>query len=165
MNKPALILLVEDSEADIDLTLDAFRQARLANKIQVCRSGSEALDYVFGQGEYADRRTHPLPDLVLLDLKMPGIDGHEVLRRVKNEPVLKRLPVIILTSSKEEADRALSYDNGANSYLVKPVSFEGFLDVVRQVGEYWLTLNVGPPMESKTLWCETDKTKQEGVPA
>jgi len=165
MNKPALILLVEDSEADIDLTLDAFRQARLANKIQVCRSGSEALDYVFGQGEYADRRTHPLPDLVLLDLKMPGIDGHEVLRRVKNEPVLKRLPVIILTSSKEEADRALSYDNGANSYLVKPVSFEGFLDVVRQVGEYWLTLNVGPPMESKTLWCQTDKTKQEGVPA
>ncbi len=165
MNKPALILLVEDSEADIDLTLDAFRQARLANKIQVCRSGSEALDYVFGQGEYADRRTYPFPDLVLLDLKMPGIDGHEVLRRIKHEPVLKRLPVIILTSSKEEGDRALSYDNGANSYLVKPVSFVGFLDVVRQVGEYWLSLNVGPPMESKVLLCQTDKAKQEGAPA
>ena len=165
MSQLILILLVEDSEADIDLTLDAFRQARLANRIEVCRSGSEALDYVFGQGEYADRRAHPLPDLILLDLKMPGIDGHEVLRRIKNEPVLKRLPVIILTSSKEEGDRALSYDNGANSYLVKPVSFEGFIEVVKQVTEYWLTLNVGPPMESKTLCCEIDKTKQEGVPA
>ncbi len=165
MSQLILILLVEDSEADIDLTLDAFRQARLANKIQVCRSGSEALDYVFGQGEYTDRRLYPLPDLVLLDLKMPGIDGHEVLRRVKNEPVLKRLPVIILTSSKEEADRALSYDNGANSYLVKPVSFEGFLNVVKQVTEYWLTLNVGPPIGSKVLYGKTDITKQEGVPA
>ncbi len=165
MSQLILILLVEDSEADIDLTLDAFREARLANKIEVCRSGQEALDYVFGQGEYADRRAHPLPDLVLLDLKMPGIDGHEVLRGIKNEPVLKRLPVIILTSSKEEADRALSYDNGANSYLVKPVSFEGFLDVVRQVGEYWLTLNVGPPIGSKVLYGKTDITKQEGVPA
>ncbi len=165
MSQLILILLVEDNAADIDLTLDAFRQARLANKIQVCQSGQEALDYVFGQGKYTDRKVYPFPDLVLLDLKMPGIDGHEVLRRIKNEPVLKRLPVIILTSSKEEGDRALSYDNGANSYLVKPVSFEGFLDVVRQVGEYWLTLNVGPPIESKTLWCQTDKTKQEGAPA
>ncbi len=165
MNKAVLILLVEDNEADIDLTLDAFRQARLANKIEVCRRGSQALDYVFGHGEYADRSAHPFPDLVLLDLKMPGIDGHEVLRRIKTEPILKRLPVIILTSSKEEGDRALSYDNGANSYLVKPVSFEGFIEVVKQVTEYWLTLNVGPPIGSKVLYGKTDITKQEGVPA
>jgi len=88
-----------------------------------------------------------LPGLVLLDLKMPGIDGFEVLRQIKSTAGLKRLPVIILTSSKEEGDRAMSYDNGANSYLVKPVSFEGFLDVVRTIGDYWLTLNMGPPRD------------------
>ncbi len=163
MSQSILILLVEDSEADIDLTLDAFREARLANKIEVCRNGQEALNYIFGQGEYADRKAHPLPDLVLLDLKMPGIDGQEVLRRIKNEPVLKRLPVIILTSSKEEGDRALSYDNGANSYLVKPVSFEGFIEVVKQVTEDWLTLTVGPPMESQALWSGSEGAKQERI--
>ncbi len=146
MRKPALILLVEDNEADIDLTLDAFREAHLDNEIHVCRNGQEALDYLLGEGEYADRAAHPLPDLVLLDLKMPGVDGHEVLRRVKGAETVKRLPVIILTSSREEGDRALSYDNGANSYLVKPVTFEGFIDVARKVGEYWLTLNVEPPL-------------------
>lgn len=145
MGKPALIMLVEDNEADIDLTLDAFREALLDNEIHVCRSGQEALDYLFGEGEYADRAVHPLPDIVLLDLKMPGIDGHEVLRRVKATETVKRLPVIILTSSREEGDRAMSYDNGANSYLVKPVTFEGFIEVARKVGEYWLTLNVNPP--------------------
>ncbi len=145
MMKPALILLVEDNEADIDLTLDAFREARIENEIHVCRNGQEVLDYLFGEGEYSDRAAHPLPDLVLLDLKMPGIDGHEVLRRVKGAESLKRIPVIILTSSSEEGDRALSYDHGANSYLVKPVTFEGFIEVARKVGEYWLTLNVKPP--------------------
>jgi DNA-binding response OmpR family regulator len=89
----------------------------------------------------------PLPSLVLLDLKLPGIDGFEVLRQIKSTAMLKRLPVIILTSSKEEGDRALSYDNGANSYLVKPVSFDGFLDVVRKIEGYWLSLNVAPPGE------------------
>ena len=145
MLKPAHILLVEDNRMDVELILDAFREARLGNKIHVVKNGQEALDYLFGNKEYGDRNVYPLPDIVLLDLKLPGIDGHEVLSRVKETPGLKRLPIIILTSSKEEGDRALSYDNGANSYLVKPVSFEGFLDVARQVTDYWLFLNVGPP--------------------
>jgi CheY-like chemotaxis protein len=145
MTGPARILLVEDSRMDVELTLDAFREARLANTISVASNGQAALDYLFGRGPYADRTTYPLPNLILLDLKLPGIDGHMVLREIKGTPELKRLPVIILTSSKEEGDRALSYDNGANSYLVKPVSFEGFLDVVRQLEDYWFTLNVGPP--------------------
>jgi CheY-like chemotaxis protein len=145
MTVPARILLIEDSRMDVELTLDAFREARLANTIRVASTGQAALDYLFGYGPYADRTMYPLPNLILLDLKLPGIDGHAVLRQIKGTPELKRLPVIILTSSKEEGDRALSYDNGANSYLVKPVSFEGFLDVVRQLEDYWFTLNVGPP--------------------
>jgi CheY-like chemotaxis protein len=145
MNKPARILLVEDNRMEVELTLDAFREARLLNTMHVAPNGQDALDYVFGRGKYADRAAYPLPNLVLLDLKLPGIDGFEVLRQIKGTPILKRLPVIILTSSKEEGDRALSYDIGANSYLVKPVSFEGFLGVVRQIEEYWLSLNVGPP--------------------
>ncbi len=141
------ILLVDDSRMDVELTLDAFRETSQTSTIHVAHNGQEALEYLFGQGHYADRHTHPLPDLVLLDLKMPGLDGFEVLRRLKTAPILKRLPVVVLTSSREEGDRALSYDLGANSYLVKPVSFEGFLDVVRQVDAYWLTLNVEPPQE------------------
>ncbi|MEM7534261.1 MAG: response regulator [Chloroflexota bacterium] len=145
MSQSAHILLVEDNRMDIELTLDAFREARLGNTIHVATNGQEALDYLFGTGKYADRSQYPLPDLILLDLKMPGIDGHEVLRRIKVAPVLKRIPVIILSSSKEEGDRALGYDSGANSYLVKPVSFDGFIDVVRQISAYWITLNVHPP--------------------
>lgn len=147
MNKPAHILLVEDNRMDAELMLDAFQEARLGNTFHVAPGGEAALDYLFGRGEYADRARYPLPDIVLLDLKMPGLDGFDVLRRVKAEPILKRLPVIILTSSKEEGDRALSYDMGANSYLVKPVSFEGFTDVVRRIDDYWLVINVGPPKE------------------
>jgi CheY-like chemotaxis protein len=147
VNKTAHILLVEDNLMDVELTLDAFREARLSNTVQVARTGQDALDYLFCRGQYTGRESQLLPDLVLLDLKMPGIDGFEVLRQIESTTGLKRLPVIILTSSKEEGDRAMSYDNGANSYLVKPVSFEGFLDVVRTIGDYWLTLNMGPPME------------------
>ena len=145
MDQPAHILLVEDNRMDVELTLDAFHEARLLNTIHVASTGQEALDYLFGQGKYADRNAFPLPSLILLDLKLPGIDGFEILRQIKSTPVLKRLPVVILTSSKEEGDRALSYDRGANSYLVKPVSFDGFLDVVRQIEGYWLSLNVAPP--------------------
>lgn len=145
MNEPAHILLVEDSRMDVELTLDAFREARLANTVHVAPNGQAALDYLFGRGPYADRNAYPMPNLVLLDLKLPGIDGFQVLRTIKVTPLLKRLPVVILTSSKEEGDRALSYDIGANSYLVKPVSFEGFLSVVREIEGYWLSLNVGPP--------------------
>lgn len=147
MTKPASILLVEDNPMDVELIIDAFKEARLGNRIQVARNGKEALGYLFGEQEYADRNKYPLPDIVLLDLKMPGIDGHEVLRRVKSAEKLKRLPVIILTSSRDEGDRAMSYDNGANSYLVKPVSFDSFMKVVKQVSEYWLTLNVEPPLD------------------
>jgi len=145
MEKPATILLVEDNRMDVELTLDAFREARLENKIQVVTNGQAALDYLFRRGSYADRNAYPMPDLILLDLKLPRVDGFEVLRQIKSTPILKRLPVIILTSSKDEGDRALSYDSGANSYLVKPVSFEGFLGVVRQIEGYWLSLNVAPP--------------------
>ncbi|MEW5870027.1 MAG: response regulator [Chloroflexota bacterium] len=145
MQKLAHILLVEDSRMDVELTLDAFQEAKLGNTISVIGDGNDALDYLNGTGKYADRQAHPMPNIVLLDLKLPGVDGFEVLRRIKTTPILKRIPVIILTSSKEEGDRALSYDIGANSYLVKPVSFEGFLDVVRKIEGYWLTLNVSPP--------------------
>jgi len=145
MDREAHILLVEDNRMDVELTLDAFEQARLGNTVHVARDGQEALDYLFGRAEYAERDEYPLPDLILLDLKMPGIDGHEVLRRIKAAPVLKRTPVVVLSSSREEGDRAMSYDNGANSYLVKPVSFEGFLKVVQEIGDYWLSLNVRPP--------------------
>lgn len=145
MEKNAHILLVEDNRMDIELTLDAFKEARLKNTIQVAQNGEEALDYLFGRGKYSDRETYPIPNLVLLDLKLPRIDGFEVLRQIKSAPILKRLPVVILTSSKEEGDRALSYDIGANSYLVKPVSFDGFLGVVRQIEGYWITLNIAPP--------------------
>ena len=145
MDKLAHILLVEDNRMDVELTLDAFHEAKLLNTIHVASDGQEALDYLFGRGKYADRNAFPLPNLVLLDLKLPGIDGFEVLRQIKSTPILKRLPVVILTSSKEEGDRALSYDQGANSYLVKPVSFDGFLGVVREIDGYWLSLNVAPP--------------------
>jgi CheY-like chemotaxis protein len=145
MTKLAHILLVEDNRMDVELTLDAFHEAKLLNTIHVASDGQVALDYLFGRGPYADRKAFPKPNLVLLDLKLPGIDGFEVLRQIKSTPILKRLPVVILTSSKEEGDRALSYDRGANSYLVKPVSFDGFMGVVREIEGYWLSLNVAPP--------------------
>lgn len=147
MTKLAQILLVEDNRMDIELTLDAFRSHHLGNTIAVVTDGEEALDYVFGRGKYGDRRANRVPDLILLDLKMPKMDGFEVLRQLKAAPGVKRIPVIILTSSKEEGDRAMSYDCGANSYLVKPVSFDGFMEVVKQIEDYWVMLNVGPPKE------------------
>ena len=146
MTKPECILLVDDNRMDVELALDAFREVRFANRIEVAGGGQQALDYLFGQGEYADRTRYPLPVLTLLDLKMPGIDGFDVLRRIKETPLLKRIPVVILTSSHEEGDRALSYDIGANSYLVKPVSFTKFVEVVKQIEGYWLTLNAAPPL-------------------
>ena len=145
MDRLAHILLVEDNRMDVELTLDAFKEARLLNTIYVSPNGQDALNYLFGRGKYADRITYPMPNLVLLDLKLPGVDGFEVLRQVKSAPILKRLPVVILTSSKEEGDRALTYDIGANSYIVKPVSFNGFLDVIKQIEGYWISLNVAPP--------------------
>lgn len=149
MTRSACILLIDDNPMDVELALDAFREAHLANQVEVAHDGESGLDYLLGEGRYTDRTRFPMPDLVLLDLKMPRIDGFEVLRRIKALPKLKRIPVIILTSSREEGDLALSYDIGANSYLVKPVSFSGFVEVVRQVGDYWLTLNVGAPLDGE----------------
>jgi len=143
--KLAKILLVEDNRMDIELTLDAFSQARMKNNVEVVRNGQEAMDYLLGKGKYENRTEYPMPDIILLDLKMPGIDGHEVFRRVKSTPKIRRIPVIILTSSEEEGDLITSYDSGANSYLVKPVSFDGFLDVVKKFTDYWISLNIGAP--------------------
>lgn len=142
----ARILLIDDNANDVELTLDVFGEARLANQIEVASSGGEALERLFGRPTGSDGGRAELPDLILLDLKMPGIGGVEVLRAVKATPILRRIPVVILTSSREDADRATSYDTGANSYLVKPVSFEGMLTIVRTISDYWLTINVGPPL-------------------
>jgi CheY-like chemotaxis protein len=142
----ARILLVDDSANDVELTLDAFGEVHLANRIDVARSGQDALDRLFGRTHRPDGGRHLLPDLILLDLKMPGVDGFEVLRQIKAAPVLRRIPVVVLTSSREEGDRAMTYDSGANSYLVKPVSFDGMLEIVKTIEDYWLTINVGPPL-------------------
>ena len=142
------ILLVDDNDMDVELAVAAFEEVESPCRVEVACGGRMALDYLFGVGTYADREARPLPDIVLLDLKMPGVDGFEVLRRVKAAPPLRRIPVIVLTSSKEEGDRATAYDAGANSYLLKPVSFSGFLDVVRKVETYWIELNVPPPPPS-----------------
>jgi CheY-like chemotaxis protein len=143
--KEAQILLVEDNRMDVELTLDAFKEAHFGNSIRVCSDGEEALNYLLGNNRYSNRGQYPLPDLILLDLNLPKITGHEVLKEIKVKPFLKRIPVIVLTSSKDEGDRARSYDSGVNSYLVKPVSFEGFLQVVKEIAEYWLVLNIAPP--------------------
>ena len=140
------VLLIEDNPMDVELTLDAFTEVEMESSVRVARNGREGLEYLLGEGEFADRTRHPLPDLVLLDLKMPGVSGHEVLQTIKATPGIRRLPVVVLTSSKEEGDLITSYDNGANSYLVKPISFTGFLEMVEALVEYWLALNVRPPI-------------------
>jgi CheY-like chemotaxis protein len=139
------ILLVDDARLDVELALDAFRELQLTGQVDVAIGGQEALDRLLGTGAFADRAAAPLPDLVLLDLKMPGIDGFEVLRQAKASPATRRIPVIVLSSSTEDRDRARAYDLGANSYLVKPISIDGFLDTIRLVRDYWLGLDVGPP--------------------
>ncbi len=144
--RTALILLAEDNRMDVELMRTAFRETHLNHVIHVAPGGQQVLDYLFGKGEFADRDTYPLPDLILLDLKMPVVDGHKVLRQIKKIEVLKRIPVVIMSSSAEESDLAACYDNGANSYLVKPVSFDGFLHAVRQIAEYWFGLNGPPPL-------------------
>ena len=145
MSEPAVILLVEDSEDDVRLTERAFRKAEVHARIDVVSDGLEALEYLFATGRYLSRKTAPLPTLVLLDLKMPRLDGHEVLERIRADGRTRRLPVIVLTSSLEDADVARSYDRGVNSYLCKPVSFEKFVEAARRLGIYWLELNCPPP--------------------
>ena len=140
-----LILLVEDNPDDEALTLRAFRKNNVTNEVVVARDGAEALDYLFGKGAYANRDVTLLPQIVILDLKLPKIDGLEVLRRLRAAPQTKLLPVVILTSSNEERDRLEGYGLGANSYVRKPVDFAEFVDAVRQLGLYWLLLNERPP--------------------
>jgi two-component system response regulator len=138
------ILLVEDNPDDEALTLRALRKNNIANEVAVARDGAEALDYLFGTGVHSGRDP-ALPQVVLLDLKLPKIDGLEVLSRVRANPRTAMLPVVILTSSKEERDLAESYTRGANSYVRKPVDFQAFLQAVNQLGLYWLVLNERPP--------------------
>lgn len=140
-----MILLVEDNPDDEALTLRALKKNNIGNELVVVRDGAEALDFLFGTGAFAGRDPSLLPQVVLLDLKLPKIDGLEVLRRVRENPITQLLPVVILTSSKEEQDMITSYKLGANSYVRKPVDFNQFVTAVRQLGLYWLVLNEAPP--------------------
>lgn len=139
------ILLVEDNAHDVELTLHAFEKRNLANRVHVVRDGQEALDFLFGSGDYASRQGAPPPRVVLLDLKLPKIDGLEVLRTIRRDPALRSLPVVVLTSSREDRDLVESYELGVNSYIVKPIDFASFIDTASTLGLYWLLLNQPPP--------------------
>jgi CheY-like chemotaxis protein len=143
--KEHVILLVEDSSSDEELTLRALKKNNIANRVVVARDGAEALDYLFREGAHAQRSAHEVPQLVLLDLNLPKIGGLEVLRRIRADERTKILPVVILTSSREDRDLMSGYGSGANSYVVKPVDFTQFADAVRQLGMYWLVLNEAAP--------------------
>ena len=135
------ILLVEDNPTDLELALRIFRKHRIANRIEVARDGEEALDFIFGEGAHAGRGTIQIPKVILLDLKLPKIGGIEVLRRIKNDPRTRTIPIVVLTSSREEQDLLESYQLGVNSYIVKPVDFAQFSDCLRDIGMYWLISN------------------------
>ncbi len=142
------ILLVEDNDADVELTLEALKETNLANEVVVVRNGEEALDFLFRRGKFSDR----IPDnpaVILLDLKMPKVDGLQVLKTLKSEERLKRIPVVMLTSSREESDTIQSYSLGVNAYVVKPVDFKEFLESVRQLGVFWALVNEPPPGSTK----------------
>src|SRR5262245_39849538 len=137
------ILLVEDSDTDLELALRALTKAKVANRIEVARDGAEALDFLFSQGAFAERVADN-PRLVLLDLKLPKVDGLDVLRAIKENPATRTIPVVVLTSSHEQRDIVESYDLGVNSYIVKPVDFDGFMAAVANLGMYWMLLNRAP---------------------
>ena len=143
--KPKIILLVEDNPSDIGLTQRALAKSRIANEMVVTEDGQDALDYLFASGQYTGRDVNNLPALVLLDLKLPRVDGLEVLRQIRADPRTSRLPVVVLTTSKEEQDVAQSYDLGANSYIRKPVDFTQFAQAIEHLGLYWLVLNESAP--------------------
>jgi CheY-like chemotaxis protein len=138
------ILLVEDNPDDLELTLRALEKAKLTNRIEVARDGAEALEFVFCEGAHAARKIEDTPRVILLDLKLPKVDGLEVLQRIKADPRTKMIPVVMLTSSREQNDLVESYRLGVNSYIVKPVAFEGFVAAVEKLGMYWLLLNQPP---------------------
>lgn len=140
-----IILLVEDNSDDEALTLRAFKKSNITNQVMVARDGAEALDYMFGNGKFAGRDVQDLPQVILLDLKLPKVDGLEVLKRIREDSRTKLVPVVILTSSNEQEDRRNGYGLGANSYIRKPVDFTKFIEAVQQLGLYWLLLNEYPP--------------------
>jgi two-component system response regulator len=144
-SEPKVILLVDDDPNDIELTLRAFRTNPLGNRVVVARDGIEALDYLRGTGAYAGRNPAHLPQVVLLDLNLPVLDGLEVLRRIRADERTRRLPVVILTSSDEDSDKLAGYGLGANSYVRKPVDFRQFSEAVNRLGLYWMLVNQAPP--------------------
>ncbi len=142
-----MILMVEDNPDDEALTIRALKKNNIGNRLVVVRDGAEALDFLFCTGIYAERDPHDLPQTILLDLKLPKVDGLEVLKRIRADERTSMLPVVILTSSKEEQDLLQSYRNGANSYVRKPVDFNEFIEAARQLDLYWLILNEAPPLQ------------------
>jgi two-component system response regulator len=143
MTNTVEILLVEDNPHDAEMTIRALKKANLANKLIHVKDGAEALDFIFSKGEFSDRHIEDQPKVILLDIKMPKVDGIEVLRQIKAHDITKTIPVVIMTSSKEEQDIIISYNLGVNSYVVKPVDFEGFAKAVSELGFYWLITNQG----------------------
>lgn len=150
MTRNGIILLVEDNPDDVELTLRAFEKSRVGNRIVVTRDGEEALDYLFATGPHAGRDPGLLPEVVLLDLKLPKVDGLDVLRRMRADERTRRLPVVVLTSSNEDQDKLRSYDLGANSFVRKPVDLMQFIEAARQLGLYWLVVNEPPPAAART---------------
>ena len=148
MNETSIVelLLVEDNPEDLKMALRALKKANLANHIHIARDGAEALQFIFCEGEYAGRKIENAPKVILLDLKLPKVDGKEVLERIKSDPRTKMIPVVMLTSSKEQSDVVESYNLGVNSYIVKPVNFEGFAAAVQELGMYWLLHNQPPKL-------------------
>ena len=146
-DKSKIILLVEDNPDDVALTLRAFKKNNIVNTVVVAKDGAEALDYLFCTGAHCERDMEDTPQIILLDLKLPKINGLEVLKKIREDERTRLLPVIILTSSKEQQDLLDGYSLGANSYIRKPVDFDQFIEAVRQLGLYWLVLNIGPTEE------------------
>jgi CheY-like chemotaxis protein len=143
--KPILILLVEDNPDHVLIIKRALEMNNVLNEVRVVEDGQEALDYLYRRGKYADPDAAPRPGLILLDIKLPKVDGFEVLKRIKSDAVLKMIPIIMLTSSEQEADIVKSYLNGANSYVVKPIRFDDFIEKVRELKLYWILVNTLPP--------------------
>ncbi len=144
INAPLEILLVEDNPDDLELTMHAFKKHKLGNQVRVARDGQEALDFIFGEGAYAGRNVLDHPKVVLLDLKLPKVNGMEVLRKIRGDERTRTIPVVVLTSSKEDRDIIDSYKLGVNSYIVKPVDFDKFIEAARLLGMYWLLYNEPP---------------------
>ena len=149
MPKIKRILLAEDNPNDVELTLAALQECRLSNEVEVVRDGADALDYIYHRGTKYSTRGTGLPCVILLDLKMPRLDGLEVLRQIKSDPLLRHIPVVMLTSSREEKDVVESYDLGVNAFVVKPVDFDQFVHAIRALGMFWALVNEPPPAKAR----------------